>query len=171
MPAVPREAFSAVVSAVGEALEREGFQRQGFVFRLIKENNCGVVEFQQSVKSSEDVVLFTVNLGIVYGDLLSAGSFQIQKARAIDAHLRVRVGMLLPDRPDKWWEINVSTDCDSLIRELSALLLAEGSPYVKRYLDPEAVITLWESGQSPGLTAVQRNRFLTRLIEKRRGRI
>ena len=75
--------------------------------------------------------------------------------------------MLLPDRFDKWWEITEATDRGSLAQEVSELILKKGVPYIESYLNTNALIALWESGHSPGLTDFQRVRFLSKLKEMR----
>ena len=77
--------------------------------------------------------------------------------------------MLLPEHSDKWREITPSTDPDALIREISDLIVKEAVPYVQRYLSMESIISLWESGQSPGLTNKQRLNNLAALKTKRQG--
>jgi hypothetical protein len=157
------ETFSGLVKAVGAKLKPLGYTPQSRLFRILVHNNCGIIEFQRSVKSSAESLLFTVNLGVVCGKLLDSGPSGLMKARTMDAHLRERIGMLLPDRPDKWWEITEETNRDSLIHEISEMIVKKALPFIERYLDTNSLIALWESGQSPGLTEVQRVRLLAKL--------
>ena len=160
---IPANILESVLNAVEEALKSEGFIRNGPMFRLLAHGNCAIVDFQKSDKSSAEKLLFTINLGIVYGDLVGTRLGDIEKADVIDAHLRQRIGILLPERPDKWWDVSASTDELLLAQEVTNLLLTEGIPYLKRYLRTEDIIALWESGRSPGLTAAQRSRLLSKL--------
>jgi len=160
---IPEEIFEDLLKAAGESLKPLGYIQRGPVFRLLTHGNCGVVEFQRSDKSSDEKLVFTVNLGVACGELLDAGQASAPKARIIDAHLRQRIGMLLTDRPDKWWEVTASTDRVSLVHEVVELLVKKVAPYVENHLATKALIALWESGQSPGLTAFQRTRFLSKL--------
>lgn len=157
--------FEELLKATGESLKPLGFVQRGSVFRLLAHGNCGIIEFQRSDKTTDEKLVFTVNLGVVCGELLGDGLSGLQKARIIDAHLRQRIGMLLPDRPDKWWELTASMDRVSLVKEVVELLEKKGAPYVEGHLATKALLALWESGQSPGLTAFQRTRFLSRLRE------
>lgn len=162
---IKEEIFAELLTATGARLKSLGFVQQGPVFRVVAYGNCGLIEFQRSDRSTDEKLVFTVNLGAVCGALLDAGPYGVQKARIIDAHLRLRIGMLLPDRPDKWWEITASMDRVSLVQEIVDLLVKTGAPYVESQLTTKALMALWESGQSPGLTAFQRTRFLSRLKE------
>jgi hypothetical protein len=73
---------------------------------------------------------------------------------------------LLPEQSDKWWELNGATDPQLLTQEISDLVTINAIPYINKYLEPGALPSLWELGQSPGLTQVQRGRFLSKLREK-----
>jgi hypothetical protein len=121
------------------------------------------------MKNSRDKLLFTVNVGIVCGDIMDSEAplGDIRKARVINAQVRLRIGGFLPGRPDKWWEITNTTDADSLAREVSDLLFAEAVPYIALHISTAAIISLWESGQGPGLTDRQRADLLAVLKAKR----
>ena len=157
------EIFDVVMTTTGTCLAPLGFIRSGLVFRILENGNCGIIGFQRSVSSSVDSIRFTVNIGVVCGELLDSETPRLQKTMMADAHLSERVGMLLPNHSDKWWEITAQTDSSILSNEISRLILEKGVPYIKRYLATSELIALWESGRSPGLTAFQRDRCLSKL--------
>jgi len=163
------EMFGHVVTTVAERLYPLGFSRRGTALRAMGPETCGLIEFQRSTKNSQEKLLFTVNLGIVCGELLESGSAGFPNTKVTDAHVWLRIGMLLPNCPDKWWEITASTDSDALAREIADLILAEAIPYLQRYLSTDSIIALWESGQSPGLTKGQCAGLLAALKTKRQG--
>lgn len=163
MENAPNETFNELMEAVRGRLASAGFVRQGKIFRIISRNNCGIIDFQRSSASSKQAILFTINLSVVCGDLMEGGLARNKKPLGIDAHIHERIGWLLPERSDKWWKIDESTDREDLIKEISDIVLEKAVPFIERYLDTNAIIDLWESGQSPGLTEVQRQRFLTKL--------
>jgi hypothetical protein len=74
--------------------------------------------------------------------------------------------MLLPGRPDKWWDVTENTDISALEIEISDLISKEAVPYIQRYLDTTEVIALWRSGKSPGLAETQRVRYLNALDKR-----
>ncbi|MFA6173066.1 MAG: DUF4304 domain-containing protein [Kiritimatiellales bacterium] len=162
------EKLENVIRSVGLKLKDLGFSGRGLILRILKDGNCGILEFQRSTKSSPDSLLFTVNLGIVCGALLDPPGEQLEKTRIIDAHIRQRLGVFLPDRPDKWWEITPLTNPEVLANELSELILNLAVPYILGLLSTVAIVSLWESGKCPGLTDGQRLRFLAHL-QKRNG--
>lgn len=159
----PKAMYDRVVSSCAERLRSAGYVRRGSSLRKAANGNVAIVEFQKSSKSNAEAIVFTINLGIVCGRLLEGDESSLKGVGIVDAHLRQRVGMLLPDRPDKWWTIDPKTNASSLIEEISGLIEREAAPYLDRHLDDDALVALWESGQSPGLTETQRLRYQTRL--------
>jgi uncharacterized protein DUF4304 len=167
-PSMPKHCFGAVaqsltsLSAIAAVLKPEGFKRRGKVLRALSDDIAKVVEFQKSDESNAQRILFTVNLGIVCGQLLDQERAKLRNSTSIDAHLRTRLGMLL-STPDIWWELAPSTDWEAVTRELSQLLVATGLPYLNEYGSARDLVALWESGKSPGLTATQRAWFFSQL--------
>ena len=158
--------YDKLIRDVAQTLEWSGSKLRGKAIKVISQGNAGIIEFQKSKKNSDQEITFTINVAVVCGDLIDPDGTSIEKATSVDAHWRDRLGMLLETRHDTWWQLTASTDCAALAQELSVLLLARAVPCLEQYLNTGALIALWESGQSPGLTAVQRSRFLTELNEK-----
>jgi len=157
------DVFSNLVKAIGESLMAIGYKRHGQLLKFLAGSNCGMIGFQRGMASSKDSILFTINLGVVCGALLDASIVPLEKAQITDAHLSTRIGLLLPERQDKWWEINHSTDFQSLSKEILDTVWTKAVPYVSQFVDSKALCSLWESGQSPGLTKLQRDRYLGKL--------
>lgn len=156
-------AFGQVVETTAKKVDKLGFHRQGSILRIVRQGNTGIIEFQKSTKNTSGKILFTVNLAVICGELLEPDQPSLEKARSMGAHLRQRIGMLMPGRPDKWWEISEAAAVDALASEVSELIATEGAPYVARHLDVNELVALWESGKSPGLTETQRVRYLEKL--------
>jgi hypothetical protein len=148
--------FEHIVTAGKAALERYGFRRNRKRYRKISGNMAAIIEFQRSTTNTSSRLLFTVNLAIVCDGLQYPG-VPIRKAAAMDGQLTERLGMLLPERRDKWWEITETTNIDALSAEIATLLTTYAIPYLERYLQPSALLALWDSGVSPGLTEKQAN--------------
>lgn len=72
--------------------------------------NVALIEFQRSQKTENEHVVFTVNVGILCGELSEEADFR--KASVMDAHLWERLGFLLPEANDKWWEITARNECN-----------------------------------------------------------
>jgi hypothetical protein len=163
------ELFDRVIRTTTARLQPLGFSQRGLVLRVMGQDTCGIVQFQRSTKSSKDRILFTINLGVVCGELLVNGCEGLRRARVSDAHVRQRIGSFLPRRPDRWWEITRSTDPDALALEISGLLVEEAVPFIQGLLSPGSIISLWESGQSPGITDGERDDLLGVLKANMRG--
>ena len=155
--------FEALISDIAERLKSQGFERRGKVLRAMANHSAAILEFQKSDKSSDMQIVFTINTGVVCGDLLDTDRTNLRKSTIEHAHLRSRLGLLLEPAQDTWWDITASTDYDSLVNELSQLLAKCAVPYLEQYMHASALIALWETGKSPGLTAVQRSRYLSEL--------
>lgn len=162
----PDQIFKQILAATHERLKPLGYVKSAQTFRHIADGNCALIDFQRSVKNSRDTLLFTVNLGVVCGKLIDPHFADIRKARIVDAHLRQRIGKFLAGHPDKWWEITATTNPLSLVEELLDLLLNQGVPFIESHLATTALVSLWKSGPSPGLTVGQRNSFLAKLGEQ-----
>ena len=156
--------FAEIVNALSEDLKPYGFFKKGTVFRFIRNENCGIVQFQKSTTTTEDRLRFTVNFGVVCGALINVKTDQLKEVRVIDAHIQDRLGMFLPGHPDQWWEITSETDSSRLADEVNKLVVFSAVPYILGLLDTEAIVSLWQSGRSPGLTEGQRLRYLNRLM-------
>lgn len=152
-----------LTQAVATTLEGHGFVKRAMLFTKVVGDNAAIIEFQRS----RDRPMFTINVGVVCGKLLPTGPSGLRKADVTDAHLHQRLGWLLPDPGDKWWELTLETDVDFLAKELAELLVTKAIPYLESFLSTDALAKLWESGQSPGLTAVQRARYLSGLKKSR----
>ncbi len=159
----PAMLFAELVKSVGEKLKEFGYSRRGQTFKIIANNNCGMINFQRSTSSTKENISFTINLGMVYGDLLDQRITQLKDAKITDAHIHQRMGYLLTSQQDKWWQLNNSINFEQLSGEIMDLLSIKAVPFVGNFLDTKSIYSLWESGSSPGLTEFQRVRFLSKL--------
>ena len=156
-------AFLKVVDRTANRLHPFGFTRWGLVMRLMAEGNAAIVSFQKSIYADADQLEFTINLSIVCGRLWTQEARPLSLAREVDGHLQERIGFLLDEPDDVWWSIEPGTDGDRLADEVSDLVATSAVPYLRQYLTTEALIELWASGESPGMTNIQRERFLRQL--------
>ena len=152
-----------VIGSIARALESRDFERRGRSLKIVSDRMAGIIEFQRSDTSSDDRIIFTINVGVVCGDLLDSERTDIGRSSIVDAHLRTRLGALLDTPNDMWWELNAISEADALTTELLELLVSKAVPFLERHMNEQALVALWESGRSPGLTAVQRARFLSEL--------
>ncbi len=156
------EGFDSVVLTTAARLKPLGFSRRGPVFRLVRDGMSGVIQFQRSTKSSRELVLFTVNVGVVCGRLLPA-RVPLRTATSMDSHVGHRLGFLSSGEFDKWWPIDLRTDAAALGTEVTEAIVAHAVPFIEQHMSVDALRTLWESGRSPGMTDGARRDLLARL--------
>ena len=164
MTSEPRATLLSIARVVGATLSGHGFSRRGLTLLKRAGDSTALVNFQSSTSSSRERLKFTVNVGIKFARLLSERE---QNSTSVwDSHLRWRLGELMPQRNDAWWETVPGDNMIALGNDMALLIEETALPIINRYLDPRAAVALWESGQSPGLTEVQRVRFLERLKDR-----
>lgn len=88
--------------AVALALAPLGFRRKGQVFFRQLDEVAHIVSLQSSTSSTASVLKMTVNLGVWVSSLAEDGS----KPDLWSAHWRERLGYLMPQRIDYWWEVS-----------------------------------------------------------------
>jgi hypothetical protein len=160
---VVEAAFGKIVEDAAGKVKPLGFRHDDAVLRKLTQGNSAIVQFQRSGSSSAEVIRFTINLAVICGALPEPGQPALRRATSIHGHLRERIGMLLPSAQDAWWEVTESANVAELSERISGMVFDVGVPYVERYLDTNALMSLWRSGKSPGLTERQRLDYLARL--------
>jgi hypothetical protein len=80
--AVLDAAFGQVVETTAKKVDKLGFQRQGSIWRIVRQGNAGIIEFQKSTKNTSDKILFTVNLAVIYGALLEPDQSSLERREA-----------------------------------------------------------------------------------------
>lgn len=155
--------FKTVVLTVANLLKSQGFKKRGRALYRVTNENVELIEFQRSLANTAQNLCFTVNVGIISVRLARHFEKELSKAGSVDAHLRRRIGDFLPQPHDKWWELNTVASPKGVIEELSSLLVEKVVPYLTGHSSDVALVSLWEGGQSPGLTEGLRVRFLSAL--------
>lgn len=157
--------YERLIRRIDCEIGRFGYARNGNVFRKSNGEFLSLVELQKSRDSTPEVIKLTVNLGIVWRRLLGVlDSFE--KTKIADAHLMERIGFLLDERRDRWWAISSGSDLAVVEGEIASILEDRAIPYLEKYSNAPALVGLWNSGISPGLTKVQCERFLKKVSEK-----
>ncbi|OYU96714.1 MAG: hypothetical protein CFE21_00050 [Bacteroidetes bacterium B1(2017)] len=159
--------YKLILSFVSEYLEPFGFKRKGNTFYILKNNNLGLINFQKSSKCSKKATIFTINLGIsstLLRKLLNNDSLKL-KPDIDDCHWKKRIGFLLPQKQDYWWEINSNTSIDSLLVELTTLFSTLVIPEIINNIADECLEQQWIQGESAGITELQRLIYLTTLLK------
>ena len=152
--------YQTCIRATEKLISPSGYDRKGSIFRHWTDGNLGLVQFQKAKRGTARLE-FTVNLGVVCGKLFEEWKGEIEKADVWDAHLRTRLGMLMPERRDTWWVIDEATQTEEMAEQISTLVRDLGIPYLEGHIRTADLITLWRSERSPGATEVERRSYLS----------
>ncbi len=81
--------FKQVLTATWSILKAAGYSRRGSRFRLARDNNIAMIDFQRSTDNSSKTLKFTVNLGVISGEAMRRWDPEkdLSKASIWDAHL------------------------------------------------------------------------------------
>jgi hypothetical protein len=157
--------FRSVLNVVARDLRSAGFIRKGSTFTKAVGSNALIVNVQKSTSSSQAEIRFAVNLGVVVGELLDSDRAGPAEVKIEEAHVRTRLDAVMGLPRDQWWQIGPSTDSDALAKEVVSMVRDVALPYLGDLNTTRAVVNLWRSGVSPGLTARMRERYLRQLSQ------
>lgn len=147
-----------IAAAVAEPLKKHGFRKNGLRFSADRDDAKLLVEFQSSQMTDKNRLLITVNLTIRLG--------QLDRDPSIfpgDGHWRKRIGSFMEKPSDYWWACRSDEDAIEVGKRIAMLLETAALPEMERLASAEALAALWASGQSPGLTQIQRDRYLAKV--------
>lgn len=161
------EEFKYLLTVIANVLKNEGFKKKGFTFFSSDEGNWGLIDFQKSKDSERGKIKFTINLGIRSATIAQAlQSIRGDQISIETCHWSKRIGFLLPENRDHWWEIGDDRNkTTSIIQEISGILKEIAVLDLKKHIKDESLIEEWLTGQSEGATELQRYIYLTILLK------
>ncbi len=145
--------------AVATALKPLGFRRKGQVFTRQFDELTHILSLQSSTSSTASFLKITVNLGVWVSSLAAGRS----KPDLWSAHWRVRLGSLMPKQNDCWWEIASDHDAELATKQILEAIQTYAVPQFAQLVTKDALVALWRSGRSPGLTDFERKRYLDKI--------
>lgn len=165
---VAAELFKKLIAQIAPSLKEHGFVKNSNRFYLKGENNCGLIDFQKSTKSTPSEVVFTINVGVRSDALVDFfDPDALDKRPTIeDCHWRSRIGFLLPGKCDKWWVIDSFDSLENLKYELALCVTDIAIPALDLHISDKYLCKEWLAGKSPGLTNIQRLIYLSVLLKK-----
>lgn len=156
---------SAVLERIQGVLKPIGYRKRGNTFLAERNDVLLLVQLQKSHKTTRDTLIATLNLGVFSPALSQKLGLVDERPTIPDCHWRQRIGDLLPEQSDKWWEIHSEEEAIAAGNEIAGLLERYGIPALEEVSSSAKLRTLWLSGQSPGLTEHQCQRYLGALDE------
>jgi hypothetical protein len=163
------EAFKDLLSVhLAPALKQSGFRKKGQSFGRRGDGVWGVINFQRSQWSSRECITFTINVG-VWVDAVAA--FRLEDTDRVPrtgappeayCHWRQRIGWLLPDQRDIWWDVEEpraswqSALKPRLIENVRTAVVQYAAPHLLR-LDSGAALLRWlRRHPQPGMFPMHR---------------
>ncbi|MBN1899806.1 DUF4304 domain-containing protein [Candidatus Sumerlaeota bacterium] len=136
----PQEIIKHIVSSLHQKhLKSMGFRKSGNTW-IRSENWTKVINIQLSKWNTSSKASFTVNLG-VYIEPLHAISEEPPISGSLKEYhcdVRSRIGELLPDKKDKWWDVTSGVSPETLAEEVFEDISQYGLPWLDRmnnYMD------------------------------------
>ncbi|WP_082938540.1 DUF4304 domain-containing protein [Mitsuaria sp. 7] len=169
MKSAATQLFVEFKKSLAEALAPLGFLLHGNSLSREKNGVRILIELQRDAKyGTKEALRFTLNVGLMSRVLQDFDNIGVETPTVIPEsdlwHWRSRLGQLLPDRTDRWWEISDDDSEKSVREEVVDGILAYGLPKLEPLADVDQLIMLWKSGQGAGLTEYRRRRNLARLL-------
>jgi hypothetical protein len=160
----PDKAFQrAIRERVQPFLKLKGFSKKDGTFRRTLGVVVHVVTFQKSGKSTADEITFAANLGVASCRLLERGGETPAAVGVEGCHWRRR--LVREGTTETWWNVCDEATAARSGDEVAGALRIQGLPSMEHLCDDRALRDLWISGDSPGLTDVQRLVNLTVLLQ------
>jgi Domain of unknown function (DUF4304) len=148
-----------ILASLHVLLKPYGFRKNESIFSSESNDVVLFVQLQSSSKTTSARLVATVNLGI-FSRTVASKVGNTRKPNILDAQWRERVGFLLDEPTDKWWEISSEKQAIEAAEELSEILRKSALPKFRILSSSESLKRLWESGEAPGLTEFERQQFL-----------
>ena len=150
--AVIKEIASSLHSTV---LKPRGFKKNAFTW-IRHDEWPKLINLQLSQRNTSAEARFTLNLGVYIPELHNAsGSYPVTgDPKEPDCDVRSRIGMLLPQGTDKWWDVSTATDCGSLFDEVSANLVEVGLPWLDGLRDYATAAAALMGQKNPFMAAI-----------------
>lgn len=168
-----REFTKTIGAGLLSALKPLGFHKRNLTFLREANGVVQIISLQKSTSSTNAIVKVTANAGLWLCELAPVRAGVPDKPDLWAAHWQVRVGTLSPEKDDLWWSVRSDDEACAVGADLAERIVSHVLPEMQRLSSRDAIIQLWQSGASPGLTGLERDRFLAKLLgqsaDQRRG--
>ena len=158
MGIAPSEIRDRIREGIGPALLEHGFRGRSSTFSREVGDVVQLIQLQSSAGDSTEGTRFTINIAIWLSVLAS-----VPRPSVDDSHWRRRLGELGPEHADLWWQADDFAMADEAARDMVSRIEAFAIPALDQLQSARDLLRLWKSGQSPGITGVQADRFRRRL--------
>ncbi len=125
-----------VERGLAPSLKQAGFRRHGDNFSRKYGEALHVVNFQRNKWNTKESGKFTLNVGAHFpsiATLLFGKDPMPANPKEVRCLLRVRVGLLMPDERDHWWDITPQTSADDFTQEMGAVCSSYIFPWLEQF--------------------------------------
>jgi len=159
----PIEFRAPILDCLKAMLRPLGFEGSRASFSRVSEDVVHLIDVQGSRANTAGDARFTVNVGVFASELVYPDVRDETKPSISVAHWRTRLGFLSPESTDLWWSVRDTVEAQSVAAEMVSCVTAYALPALAKLPNLAALVALWRSGNSPGITEHQRQEYLTRL--------
>jgi hypothetical protein len=152
-----------VLAAVHTLLKPIGYRKSASVFISSVHDVVHLIEVQGSRSSTSDNAKFTVNVAVFAPALVYPDVRDTTKASVAGSHWRQRLGNLSPEHTDLWWEANSTETAHVAALDICQRIERYAVPALAKVASLHSLYRLWATGESPGVTALQRSEYLAQL--------
>jgi hypothetical protein len=155
---IPSEIRDRIREGIAPVFVEHGFRGRASTFTRQSADVFQLIQLQGSSANSDSEARFTINVAVWAPSLSSE-----PKASVENAHWRARLGTLGPERSDTWWHADDFAAADQAAIEIVGRIEEYAFPALQQLGNTSDLLKLWRTGSSPGLTALQADRFRRRL--------
>jgi len=148
-----------ILNQIHQVLKPAGFRKTGSTFSAGRDDVVLFVQLQSSSKTTNLKLVATVNLA-VFSCTIAKKVGNTRKPNLLDAQWQERIGLIMEERGDKWWEIGSNEEALEVGEEIARVLIEAALPQFHGISSNDGLKKLWETGASPGLTEYQRLQYL-----------
>jgi len=150
-------AIDAVIrGGLAPLMKREGFKKSGRNFLKVDSESVAVLNVQASTSNLGATGKFTINLGRYFPSVARAvGEPEFEgPPKEYDCPVRERIGFLLPEKLDHWWEVGPETNIEELAGDVARAVEDVGLPWLGRMHDLHSLKTQLDGFPSIKLASV-----------------
>lgn len=163
------DSFNRLLNSLGDFLKKRGFKKRGkLTWQLVLNDNLALISLQSNVSESGFVRL-TVNLGVVSKKLVQVlkgiDFFHKGEPGLSEQAVQTRLGMLMPEKSDLWWEVT-EDNVNSVTEVIESALIGYGLPYLEDKSKDGNLLEhwLWVFKNYPDVPNYQVMRFIAVLL-------
>jgi hypothetical protein len=160
------EYAKVILGQMQAVLRPAGFRRRVKSFLVERDDTVLLVQLQGSERSTGELALFTVNLGVFSRALQERGERGLTSIAGYTCHWWQRIGFLGPLGNDRWWRVDGPVAAVEAGAEIAALLKLYCVPALEDLSSTERLRAHWQRGGAGGVNRSMRDRFLAALEQE-----